>query len=194
MKSFFQILVCCFANAALAMCSSQADGEPVIYIVDYGGLPWKFVVTNNVAEIRDASYDNRRVSLYNFELYTPAIPRSTPGKITTPAAFFDGDNVLRFRVVKIGDTAFRGCTNITAVSISPGITEVGVRAFERCRSLREISIPDGVQSIGSRSFWYCGALKEITIPDSVQTIGWGSFLKCTSLERVRWPDHIADIP
>ena len=70
MKSFFQILVCCFANAALAMCSSQADGEPVIYIVDYGGLPWKFVVTNNVAEIRDASYDNRRVSLYNFELYS----------------------------------------------------------------------------------------------------------------------------
>ena len=89
MKGIIQILVCCFANITLAMCSSQSDGEPVIYIVDYGGLPWKFVVTNNVAEIRDASYDNRRVSLYNFELYTPAIPRSTPGKITTPAAFVD---------------------------------------------------------------------------------------------------------
>ena len=112
MKGIIQILVCCFANITLAMCSSQSDGDPVIYIVDYGGLPWKFVVTNNVAEIRDASYDNRRVSLYNYELYTPAIPRSTPGKITTPSIFFDYD-VLKFRVVKIGDKAFRGCTNIS---------------------------------------------------------------------------------
>ena len=38
-------------------------------------------------------------------------------------------------VKEIGDSAFRGCANLTSVTIPEGVTEIGRHAFYGCKKL-----------------------------------------------------------
>ena len=67
-------------------------------------------------------------------------------------------------VTSIGSYAFKGCTDLTSVTISEGVTSIGQYAFSACTGLTSVSIPSTVTNISSSAFSECSALVMMTIP------------------------------
>ena len=95
-------------------------------------------------------------------------------------------------VTSIGDTAFWGCTSLTSINIPGSVTSIGDTAFWDCTSLTSVTIQNGVTSIGNRAFWNCTSLTSISIPNSVTSIDT-VFYDCTSLVSVAIPDSVTSI-
>ena len=90
---------------------------------------------------------------------------------------------------KVGSYAFSGCTGLTSVTISEGVTSIGEYAFDGCTGLKSVTIEEGVTSIGDYAFSGCKGLTEVTILSSVTYIGNYAFEGCTGLTAV----HITDL-
>ena len=71
----------------------------------------------------------------------------------------------------IGDTAFFGCENITALEIPSTVTRIGGGAFQGCYQLTEITIPDGIPALADNLLCDCSSLTRLTLPASVLAIG-----------------------
>src|SRR5579859_4867033 len=84
-------------------------------------------------------------------------------------------------VVMIGDYAFNGLTNVTAVTIPASVTTIGTGAFENCSGLAGVALPESVANIGWYAFSYCTGLTNITIPASVTSVGNYALAYCTNL-------------
>lgn len=83
----------------------------------------------------------------------------------------------------IGEKTFYGCSKITAVSA--GNYYIGTEAFKGCTALESVRLSPsetGQKNTGKNMFEGCTALKEIDIDADI--IGIGAFNKCTALERV----------
>lgn len=86
--------------------------------------------------------------------------------------------------VTIGESAFYGCTDLTAVTIPEGVT-IGRYAFYSCTNLTEVTIAERV-TIGQGVFYGCTALTVVSIAEGV-TIGWSAFYSCTGLSEIIIP-------
>ena len=104
-----------------------------------------------------------------------------------------GSCVIHSRTKAIAEEAFKGCVELTSITIPDGVTSIGNFAFEDCEELTSVIIPDGVTSIGDFAFWGCRGLTSITIPDSVTSIGSGAFSRCFGLTSVTIPDSVTSI-
>jgi len=93
----------------------------------------------------------------------------------------------------IGNGAFKGCSNITNITIPNSVTSIGSSAFSGCDGLTSITIPNSVTSIGSSAFYDCSGLTSITIPNSVTSIGDWAFEDCTGLTSVTIPNSVTSI-
>ncbi|MCM1131559.1 MAG: leucine-rich repeat domain-containing protein [Anaeroplasma bactoclasticum] len=80
--------------------------------------------------------------------------------------------------------AFKGCSDLTSITIPESVTSIGESAFSYCSSLTSITIPESVTSIGKSAFFYCSSLTSITIPESVTSIGESAFSSCEKLTNI----------
>jgi len=96
-------------------------------------------------------------------------------------------------VTKIGIGAFNDCASLTDVVIGNGVTVIGMDAFNNCVSLTNITIPDSVTEIGDWAFYYCTGLKKVVIGDGVTYIGVSAFDHCVSLTGITIPDSVTVI-
>lgn len=55
-------------------------------------------------------------------------------------------------VTSIGDSAFRGCSGLTSITIGNSVTSIGNEAFRGCSGLTSITIGNSVTSIGDYAF------------------------------------------
>ena len=102
----------------------------------------------------------------------------------------------------IGDNAFSGCVNLSAITLPPTITSIGNYAFGYsvdnlgypvpCSSLQSIVIPPSVTTIGYYAFSRSG-LTEVILPPSVTSIGTLAFGDCDNLEYVYLPASVTSI-
>ena len=102
----------------------------------------------------------------------------------------------------IGDNAFSGCVNLSAITLPPTITSIGFYAFGYsvdnqgypvpCSSLHNIVIPPSVTTIGAYAFSQSG-LTEVILPPSVTSIGTLAFGDCDNLEYVYLPASVISI-
>ena len=119
---------------------------------------------------------------------------------------------LPFTLETIGDSIFRGCSNLRTIRIPDSVSSIGAKCFLHCKSLasihlptnlrdipyacfgdnliKTIQIPNSVTKIGKRAFEYCKELRELVIPDSVKEIGKSCFSGCMFLSSVKLPSGI----
>lgn len=74
--------------------------------------------------------------------------------------------------------AFKGCTQLTDVTVSDSVRRINYGAFENCTALKSINIPESVQYIGNGVFKNCKNLKTIYIPSSVTYLADDAFMGC----------------
>mgnify|MGYP004631452255 FL=1 len=73
---------------------------------------------------------------------------------------------------------------ITAVVVEDGITTVGSSSFKGCTNLTTVTLGSTVEYIETAAFNGCTALSDITIPESVGYIKTGAFKDCNALTSV----------
>ena len=100
---------------------------------------------------------------------------SYSGTVTIPATVTH--NGVTYSVTGIGNSAFRGCTGLTAVSMPSSVTTINKLAFYRS-GLTSLELPEAVTYIGDSAFNSCSKLNNLaslTIPRNVSYIGLNAF-------------------
>lgn len=116
--------------------------------------------------------------------------RTNSEMVDIPASVeYDG---VTYTVVGIAPSALYN-EGVSSVSISSTVTYIGNSAFRGCSQLSEIVIPDGVVSIGQYAFSASG-LVSVDIPDSVTTLGRGAFERCSRLTEISIGSGITELP
>ena len=94
------------------------------------------------------------------------------------------DIVLHNGIHKIGECAFRRCSDLTNVTIQDGLTSIGKGAFSECTGLQSIELPDSITSIDASAFRGCTGLQSIELPNNITSIGMGAFYGCTGFQSI----------
>ena len=96
-------------------------------------------------------------------------------------------------VVGIDEEAFRGCSQLTSVTLPGTLRTIGRNAFYECTALQEITLSSSLTTIGASAFGYCTSLTSIAIPSGVNSIGWNAFYCCTGLTSVTIPNTVTQL-
>ncbi|MBR1798787.1 MAG: leucine-rich repeat domain-containing protein [Bacteroidales bacterium] len=128
-------------------------------------------------------------------------------------------NGFSYNVIRIGNSAFDGCSGLTSVTIPNSVSSIEEFAFRRCSGLTSVvfnatnctytgtgdpvfvgctnlvtlTIGDNVTNIPDHAFEYCSGLTSVTIPNSVTSIGELAFGDCSGLTSVTIPNSVTSI-
>lgn len=91
-----------------------------------------------------------------------------------------------YTVTKIGQMAFRGCNELTSVTIPGTVTEIDDYAFDFCTSLKNIVIPEGVTTIGRGAFVGCKDLENVIFPNSLKMIKFDGAMIEHAFNNTKW--------
>lgn len=96
-----------------------------------------------------------------------------------------GYNDDAYSVTAIGENAFQG-TNIQSLNTQNAIKlkTIGAYAFEGCTQLSSVMLTEGISYMGERAFAGCSALTSIQVPSTLRTVPAGAFENCSSLTSV----------
>lgn len=98
-----------------------------------------------------------------------------------PSYAYD-ENGKAYKVTRIANEAFMGCTEIEQLYIPPTVEVIGARAFSSCINLKECELTNKTKEIGERAFFSCLSLtKLITFAEQ---IGAEAFRGCIALSAV----------
>ena len=158
-----------FAASVLAFGGALAD----TWTDPDTGYKWSYRIRGDVAEI--------------YKSNSEAISPRPAGVVAVPATL--GGNPVK----SLGASAFKGCGELTGVTIPNGVTNIGASAFKDCSGLVSVVVPDGVTRIGGSAFLGCSALTSFVIPNGVTNIGSSAFSGCSGLADVVIPDGVARI-
>ena len=67
-------------------------------------------------------------------------------------------------------------SSITSIVVGEGVTRIGNNAFRQCSNATSITIPENVTTIGNFAFRGCSSLTTVIIPNSVESIGSSAFI------------------
>ena len=128
------------------------------------------------------------------------IPTYLNGKIVTEigeAAFENQVNVTEFvlpdYLKMIRNSAFKGCSSLSNITIPNSVIHLDSNAFENCSYLQSVILSNNLFAIGNSVFKGCASLGNIILPSSVQHIDSSAFENCTYLTEVKVLREIADI-
>ena len=94
----------------------------------------------------------------------------------------------------IGDKAFKGCTALKRVNLTPAmkratprLKSIEFQAFKDCVSLETVRLSQSVETLCWGVFDGCSSLTEIELSQALKTIGGEAFKGCSSLEKIALP-------
>ena len=86
-----------------------------------------------------------------------------------------------YRVIEIGDSAFRGNNQLKELTISSGVERIGRLSFSYCENLETVITPDSIKEIGNSAFCGCTKLVNFHLGASFEKFGVGCFSRCDAL-------------
>ena len=92
-----------------------------------------------------------------------------------------------YKVLAIGDRAFKERTEITSVQLPDTLERIGAYAFSDCSHLKKIVIPDSVTVLGESAFANCEVLASVTLSKNITRIEKSTFAYCKKLNRIKLP-------
>lgn len=123
---------------------------------------------------------------YNFigqnELEVTYGPSKYKGNVSIPEELTFMD--CKYKVTRIGEWAFSGCSNLISVNIPQSVTAIRKEAFKFSTSLADVNLPDGLSVLEDGVFTTCVSLTSITIPEGINKIYNDTFGNCSSLKSV----------
>ena len=96
-------------------------------------------------------------------------------------------------VIAIGERAFEGNKNLTAIRIPDGLKTIGYAAFASCDNLSTVTIPSSVDLIDGCAFFYCVGLRNLIFNNCTADIGDSAFYNCTSLTSVDFGNRLRSV-
>ncbi len=136
--------------------------------------------------IYDVTDNSVTITGYNYAIE----PGKESGVLTIPA------EIAGKPVTAIGNSAFRGCTGFTKLSLPDSLTSIGEWAFYNCTGFTgTLSLPGSLTTIGDYAFYGCtGFTGGLSLPDSLTSIGEGAFYGCTGFTGALFlPDSLTTI-
>lgn len=122
-----------------------------------------------------------------YELREEILRLSLPEGLTSVGelAFYGCENLsavsLPDTVKRVGDYAFMDCTGLKMLNLGSGLTTIGEAAFSDCYSLATLSLPASLTTIGMKAFYRCESISAVTVPAGVKSLGTSAFAYCKSL-------------
>ena len=168
--------------------------DNTVSIVSYHGTETKVIIPEEI--------DGKKVTRISGGLQT------TQNKIT--------EVIMPEGVTTLESEAFKGCTDLSEITIPKSVTNIGDNVFLGTKWLDNkikenplvivnntvvagyeckgsVTIPDNVTRIASYAFKNAVDLTEIIIPDSVTSMGISAFEGCTSLTKIEIPNKVQAI-
>lgn len=96
---------------------------------------------------------------------------------------------VTYRVVGIGNQAFKGMKNAKKAVIDANVTSIGDQAFANCKKLKNVTIGKDVNKIGKKAFFKCPKLNKVTLKGKALTdkgVGSKAFAKTAKKASVKW--------
>ncbi len=107
---------------------------------------------------------------------------------------------VTYTVVSIGNRAFSGCNEITAVKLPSTVTEIGAYAFYQCTGIQgEVTLGPEIVRVGRSAFYGCSGITTLNF-DAVKCESMGgtrsttAFGGCRSLSKVVFGSSVTRIP
>ena len=131
------------------------------------------------------------------EVIVPAHISGVPVVRIDNNAFKDRAELTMIRLpstlLSIGDSSFRGCSNLEMVMMQEGLENIERFAFYDCDTITAITIPSSVSTIGERAFSNCDAVTSITLQEGLKKIEYSAFRDNRSLLTMKVPDSVIDL-
>ncbi len=89
-----------------------------------------------------------------------------------------------YKVVEIGNNAFKSNDKITGVVIPGTVKRVGENAFAHCTSLSFAAMLDGIEIIDASAFYGCSSMTQVYIGITCKQIFFNAFYECPWLNKV----------
>ena len=93
----------------------------------------------------------------------------------------------------VADSAFKCCSNLSALSLPEGVRMIGEDSFAYCSELKITSLPESLTSIERGAFTYCSGLALTELPENLTSVAWFAFDHCTSLALKKLPSGMTRI-
>lgn len=154
------------------------------------GFAYDFSVKNSDGKIIYYNYSNGRYSVSPDDVYVTYSSSSYSGSINIPR--YVTYNNKQWKVVAIGEQAFKDCKRLTSVHFYDTVTSIDNEAFAGCSELKSVYIPNSVRQIGYKAFSY-SRLGGVRIPSSVVSIGDSAFDHCVSMASVTIENGVKEI-
>ena len=117
----------------------------------------------------------------------------TDCKTTASGALEIPNTISGYPVTRIGNAAFRSCSNLTSVLLPDGIVSIGDESFYSCSKLAEVIVPSSVTTIGESAFRYCSSLVAMVLPEGLTSISESTFHGCSNLSQIAIPNSVKNI-
>ncbi|MBE6002034.1 MAG: hypothetical protein E7239_11780, partial [Sarcina sp.] len=146
------------------------------------------------AKITAASFNNKTAACsvtvsddFVFSGRTLTKYKGKAKSVSIPAVNVSGNTLLQ-----VGESAFKGNTTITKVSVPSTVNYIGKYAFKGCTALTGITLPSSLNKIDEQAFYGDTALKTLDIPFGTTRILAKAFAK-SGLEKIYLPDTVTFI-
>ena len=145
----------------------------------------------------NTAYEVRSVGSASGDVEIERIYRDKPVVGIGQTAFRGSSKLTRITipdtVTYIGASAFYNCSGLLSVEIPASVVSIGRAAFQQCSSLSSISLPAAITRIESFTFAYCRALPEISLSEQIVFIGESAFSNCSAVTELTVPDSVQTI-
>ena len=171
-------------RSIFASCSSLATIEIPSTVTAIEGSTFSGCtnMTNIAVVVGNAAYKSVDGALYDI---TGENLVAWPRGLAAPASIPSG-------VKRIGDCAFSGRRDLTAIEIPEGVEHIGVSAFDMCVNLASANLPSTIRTIGERAFCCCSLISHAEFYDGFESVGEKAFSR-TGVASLTFPASTAVI-